>query len=241
MFDEKKNFILICTARWLIIRTDENMPDSVEHNGTLLLDEGAHYDEAEFHEAYSGALRKAGCQGSGKRHSEGIEIDLCTGFQRASLQTKGSRAVSSEVELLRLHLEHFHSEALSFPDALMFCKLRKDGVVFLFTNAQAAFTIPELESLDIMECSKECRYLCNREQKPSKKFSTRAIKNTGINAKESGRSETTNSRYPRRYGSGLMHAHSDGKCPTVAHNLPAFHKVSANFLDKVMEVSRGQV
>ncbi|MCH4153963.1 MAG: HAD family hydrolase [Saccharofermentans sp.] len=225
MFDEKKNFIFDLYGTLVDIRTDENMPILWSTMARYYSMKGAHYDEAEFHEAYSELCAKLVAKAAGKRHSEGIEIDLAQVFKEL-FTNKGSRVFSSEVEAAAITFRSISTVKLClFPDALdVLRKLRKDGKkLFLFTNAQAAFTIPELESLDIYGMFEGVQISSViGAQKPSKKFFDAAIKNTGINVKESvmiGNDEFSDIRGSMAAGLDACYIQTE-QSPTVAHNLP---------------------
>lgn len=161
MFDEKKNFIFDLYGTLVDIRTDENMPILWSTMARYYSMKGAHYDEAEFHEAYSELCAKLVAKAAGKRHSEGIEIDLAQVFKEL-FTNKGSRVFSSEVEAAAITFRSISTVKLClFPDALdVLRKLRKDGRSCSCSQMRRQhLQYRNLRVWIYTECSKECRYL----------------------------------------------------------------------------------
>ncbi len=232
MFDEKNNFVFDLYGTLVDIRTDENLPYLWSSMARYYSMKGASYDEAEFREEYSRLCRKQ-AEASAKKSKKGktklapeeAEIDLSEVFKELFTQ-KGCRVFQSEVDEAALTFRCMSIVKLNlYPEAKMVIEeLKKRGKkVFVFTNGQACFTIPEIESLGLIDNFDGIQISSDiGAKKPAKTFFTTALKRSEIKAKETvivGCDEFGDIRGGMAAGMTACYIQTE-QSPTVARNLP---------------------
>ncbi|MCR4688932.1 MAG: HAD family hydrolase [Saccharofermentans sp.] len=230
MFDNKKNFIFDLYGTLVDIRTDENLPYLWSTMARYYSMKGAAYTEDEFREEYGKLCReqaKAAAgkskKGSNKLTADEVEIDLAEVFRELFTQ-KGSKVFQSEVDAAALTFRCISIMKLGlYPGAMeVLTKLKDQGKkLYLFVNAQAVFTIPELESLGIYDMFDGIVISSDiGVKKPAKQFFTTAMK--GLKAKESviiGNDEFGDVRGGMAAGLEACYIQTE-QSPTMARNLP---------------------
>ena len=151
-----QNYIFDLYGTLVDIHTDESMPILWRRMALLLSLQGASYTPEELKSAYSAAVQTQIEQRSAKLPGiikTDIEPDISAAF--ASLYTgKGVAGISDErvmdtaLFFRTLSIRHL----CLYPGAQMVLNtLRKKGKgIYLLSNAQAAFTIPELQKLGLL-------------------------------------------------------------------------------------------
>ena len=232
MFDAKNNFIFDLYGTLVDIHTDENLPYLWSSMARYYSMKGASYDEAEFREEYSRLCRKyadaaakKSKKGKSKLAPEEAEIDLSEVFKELFTQ-KGCRVFQSEVDEAALTFRSISITKLClYPEAKKVLEeLKKQGKkLYVFTNGQACFTIPEIESLGIIDLFDGIQISSDiGAKKPAKTFFTTALKRSEIKAKESvliGSDEFGDIRGGMAAGLTACYIQTE-QSPTVARNLP---------------------
>lgn len=230
MFDKKKNFIFDLYGTLVDIRTDENLPYLWSTMARYYSMKGAKYTEDEFREEYGRLCREQAKAAAGKSKksssklsADEVEIDLGEVFRELFTQ-KGSKVFQSEVDAAALTFRCISICKLGlYPGAKeLLTKLKEQGKkLYLFTNAQSIFTIPELESLEIYDMFDGIVISSDiGVKKPSKAFFTTAMK--GLKAKESviiGNDEFADVRGGMAAGLEACYIQTE-QSPTMARNLP---------------------
>ena len=145
MFDNKEYFMFDLYGTLVDIKTDETLPYLWSSLASFYSLNGAAYSDADIQREY-----KLLC---GKNRGDEVEIDLTKVFKclYENRNVKPSKQLISDtaimmrsVSTVRLRLFDGAAEVLT--------KLRERGKkVYLFSNAQACFTVPELKSLGLYD------------------------------------------------------------------------------------------
>ena len=232
MFDTKNNFVFSLYGTLVDIHTDENLPYLWSSMARYYSMKGASYDEVEFREEYSRLCRehaeasaKKSKKGKSKLAAEEADFDLSEVFKELFTQ-KGCRVFSSEVDEAALTFRSISITKLAlYPEAKKVLEeLKKRGKkIYLFTNGQACFSIPELESLGLIDMFDGIQISSEiGAKKPSKAFFTAALKNSEIKAKDSvliGSDEFGDVRGGMAANMAACYIQTE-QSPTVARNLP---------------------
>lgn len=232
MFDTKNNFVFSLYGTLVDIHTDENLPYLWSSMARYYSMKGASYDEVEFREEYSRLCRehaeasaKKSKKGKSKLDPDEAEIDLSNVFKELFTQ-KGCRVFQSEVDEAALTFRSISITKLClYPEAKKVLEeLKNRGKkLYVFTNGQACFTIPEIESLGIIDLFDGIQISSDiGAKKPAKAFFTAALKKSEIKAKESvliGCDEFGDARGSMAAGMTACYIQTE-QSPTVARNLP---------------------
>lgn len=152
-----ENYIFDLYGTLVDIHTDESMPSLWKRMALFYSLQGAEYAWDELHDAYNSAVHEQIEQRSSRSpgvHMDHVEPDILLVFQ--SLYAKKGIGLSSDqienTALIFRTLSMRHIQLYpSAMDALRVLRERKKGV-YLLSNAQSAFTIPELRKLELLSC-----------------------------------------------------------------------------------------
>ena len=170
MFDNKENFMFDLYGTLVDIKTDEDMPCLWHSLSNFYSMNGAAYSDADLRSEY---MRL--CENDA---GDDVEIDLTKVFKalyvnrniKPSAQLISDTAIMMRsVSILKLRLYDGAKDVLT--------ELRKRGKkVYLFSNAQACFTVPELKALGLYDMFDEvCISSDLKVKKPSLMFYRKAL------------------------------------------------------------------
>ncbi len=192
---EIRNFIFDFYGTLVDIQTDENKPELWQKMAEMYSVYGADYSPEELKDAYQTACRQEETLMKKKTGMDLVEIDLSNVFlslltkaeKKHKSSYKGSRkeAVFALANMFRLlSRERFGA----YPRTISTLqKLKKDGKkIYLLSNAQAVFTLPEMECAGVVPYL-DGIYISSEKgmKKPARQFMESLLEEYGLDPLES--------------------------------------------------------
>lgn len=178
-----KNYLFDLYGTLVDVHTDEENPLLWQRMSILLAMEGVCYSAKALKDKYFrqvAALEKS----ARLERGAGAEIDIASVFSSFYADIAGEDDIVRVAKMFRL----FSLEKLKlFPGVIeLLEKLRQEGKkIYLLSNAQALFTLPELRALDLLKYFDGIVISsCEGYKKPDTKFYTLALKRYGLKPEE---------------------------------------------------------
>lgn len=160
MFDDKEYFMFDLYGTLVDIRTDESLPLLWTSMASFMSLKGASYNDTDLRLEYGRLceketqdLIKKMRKGKHKLEVRDVEIDLLNVF-KGLYEKRGVKVTKQELNDTAVMFRSISTVKLRLFDGAreVLNELRRRGKkVFLFSNAQACFTVPELKALGIYD------------------------------------------------------------------------------------------
>jgi len=230
MFEDKKNFAFDLYGTLIDIKTDENksvlwssMANYYSMFGALYTDNDLRLEYSRLCRLETDAIIKKSKKTRYKLDEREAEIDLYNVFAQL-FENKGVKADEADVKRAAVTFRSISLEKLRlFPGAINLLETLKarGKKVYLFSNAQELFTIPELHATGLYDYFDDIKISSAiGAKKPSQAFYTAALK--GLKASESvmiGNDEFADIRGAMTSGMSACYIQSE-QSPSFPRNLP---------------------
>ena len=160
MFDDKEYFMFDLYGTLVDIRTDESQPILWTSMARYMSLKGASYNDDELRFEYGRLCEKETLdlikkmrRGKHKLEADDVEIDLLNVF-KGLYEKRGVKVTKQELNDTAVMFRSISTVKLRLFDGAkeLLTELRRRGKkVFLFSNAQSCFTVPELKALGIYD------------------------------------------------------------------------------------------